>query len=65
MKAVVKNCDNVFTTKYINYKFPNGNDWIYINVLEMDLLQFVLQHMNMTFVHVPTPQVFELEKFGR
>jgi len=65
MKAVVRNCDNVFTTKYINYKYLNGHDWMYINVLEMDLLQFVLQHMNMTFVHVTTPQVFELEKFGR
>jgi len=62
MKAVVRNGYNDLTTKYVNYKYRDGNDGMYINGLEMDLLQFVLQHMNMTFVHVPTPQDFELEK---
>jgi hypothetical protein len=28
----------------------------------MDLLRIVLQQMNITFVHVPTPEGFELSK---
>jgi hypothetical protein len=32
--------------------------------LEMNLLRVVLQQMNMTFVHVPTPNVFEMEKLS-
>jgi hypothetical protein len=33
----------------------------YIKGLEIDLLMVVLQQMNMTFVHVPTPEGFEIE----
>jgi len=29
--------------------------------LEMDLLRIILKQMNMTFVHVPTPEGFEIE----
>jgi hypothetical protein len=61
LKAVVRDGHWYFTTKYINYKDSNGNDLKYIDGLEMDLLRVVLQQMNMTFVHVPTPNGFEMD----
>jgi hypothetical protein len=39
--------------------YSTGSD---IKGFEMDLLKIILQQMNMTFVYVPTPEGFELEK---
>jgi len=33
----------------------------YIESLEMDLLRFVLKQMNITLVHVHTPEGFDIE----
>jgi hypothetical protein len=59
MKAVVRDGKNVFTTCYLNGNVSSGSD---VKGLEMGLLRIILQQMNMTFVHVPTPEGFELEK---
>jgi hypothetical protein len=61
MKAFVRDGHWYFTTKYIHYRYLNGNAGFYITGFEKDLLNFVLKRMNMPFVHVPTPEDFELE----
>jgi hypothetical protein len=60
MKTVIRNCHWYFTTNYVYY---NSNESVlrYIEGLEYNLLRFVLNQMNMTFVHVPTPEGFECE----
>jgi hypothetical protein len=62
MKAVVRNGSSTLTTNYVHYKHADGSDGKYILGLECDLLQVVCEQMNMTFVHVPTPQDFEIGK---
>jgi hypothetical protein len=62
MKAVVRNAHWNFTTKYVHYNDSNGNVVNYIEGLEYDLLNVVCEQMNMTFVHVPTPEGFENEE---
>jgi hypothetical protein len=59
MKAVVRDGRGFVATRYVR-----GKNSIGVNVrgFEMDLLRIILQQMNMTFVHVPTPEVFELRK---
>jgi hypothetical protein len=59
MKAVVRDAHWDFTTLYVHYNDSNGNVGTYIKGLEYDLLKVVLEQMNMTFVHVPTPEGFE------
>jgi hypothetical protein len=59
MKAVVQDAYWSFTTKYVHYNDSNGNVGTYIEGLEYDLLKVVLEQMNMTFVHVPSPKGFE------
>jgi len=59
MKAVVRDGHGFLTTCYTNGKVSSGSD---IKGLEMDLLKIILQQMNMTFVHVPTSEGFEIEK---
>ena len=59
MKAVVRDAHGLALTYYVKGKDSNDSD---IKGLEMDLLRIILQEMNMTFVHVPTPEGFELEK---
>ena len=54
MKAVVRD-GHCFATTY----YASGSD---IKGLEMDLLRIILQQMNMTFVHVPKLEGFEIEK---
>jgi hypothetical protein len=50
-------------TYYTNGKDSNGCD---IKGLERDLIRIILKQMNMTFVHVPKPDGFELEEgFGK
>jgi hypothetical protein len=61
MKAVVRNCYWTFTTRYIKQWDSNGRYVIYITGLEMDLLSLVLKEMNMTFIHIPTPNNFECD----
>ena len=59
MKAVVRDGFGFVATYYTKGKNSSGND---IKGLEMDLLRIILQQMNMTFVHVPAPEGFELEE---
>jgi hypothetical protein len=60
MKAVVRDRHSGFTTQYVNVSLSNGRVVKgYIRGLEYDLLKFVLEQMNMTHVHVPTPKGFE------
>jgi hypothetical protein len=61
MKAVVRDSHWKFTTVYVSHTFSNGTVVRHIRGLEYDLLRVVLQQMNMTFVHVPTPDGFEME----
>ena len=56
MKAIVLDGDANDTTNYIYHKDSNGSVVMKLVGLEMDLLWVVLQHMNMTFVHVTTPE---------
>ena len=62
MKAVVRDCYGHFTALYVKHTCSNGSVVTYVQGLEMDLLRVVLQQMNMTFIHVPTPEGFEVEK---
>ena len=62
MKAIVREGNSDFSTKYIQYNDSNGNVGMHIEGLEYDLLRVILQQMNMTFVHVPTPEDFKLRK---
>jgi hypothetical protein len=59
MKAIVRIGQWYFTTNYAFYKDINGNDSLYIEGLEMELLRIILQQLNMTFFFVPTPRGFE------
>jgi hypothetical protein len=56
MKAAVRDGEWDLTTNYINQTDSNGNVVMKIVGMEMDLLWIVLKQMNMTFVHVPTPE---------
>jgi hypothetical protein len=62
MEAAVRNGHSNFSTNYLQYKDSNGNIVRYITGLEYSLLKVVLQQMNMSFVHVPTPKGFEIEE---
>ena len=57
MKAVVSDGKWNLTTNYINHTDSNGNVVMKVVGMEMDLLWVILQQMNMTFFHVPTPGV--------
>ena len=58
MKAVVRNSYWGFTT-YYNVTDSNGTVVTNVLGMEMDLFMLVLKQMNMTFVHVPTPEGFQ------
>jgi len=58
MKAAVRDGYGFLETYYIKDKVSSESD---IKGLEMDLLRIILKQMNMTFVHVPTPEGFEIE----
>ena len=58
MKAVVRDGHDSMGTYYTNNMVYNGS---HIKGMEMDLLRIILQQMNMTFVHVLTPEGFEIE----
>jgi len=62
MKAVVRNDYWFFTTIYNNYTDSNGSVVTEVVGMEMDLLNLVLKQMNTTFIHVPTPEGFEIAK---
>ena len=50
-----------YTTYYYKNTDSNGSDFTKIFGFEIDLLTMVLKQMNMTFVHVPTQEGFEIE----
>jgi hypothetical protein len=60
MKAVVRVAYSALTTLGC-YSSINTSGLRYVTGLELDLLMLVLEHMNMTFVHVPTPSGFDIE----
>ena len=62
MKAIVRNGNSVFSTKFENYNYPDWSDESYIRGLEYRLLNVIYKQMNRTFVHVPTLQGFEVIK---
>jgi hypothetical protein len=62
MKAFVRDDHWKFTVQYVNHTDSNVR---YIEGLEMDLLRFVLQQMNMMFFRVPTPKGFEMDGESR
>jgi hypothetical protein len=59
-KAVVRDDHWYFTKNYLNKTCFNCNADSDILGLENDLLKVVLQQMNMTFKHVPSPVGFEM-----
>jgi len=62
MTAVVRDAGwNIATSLYI-HKELNGSVVTEISGMELDLLKIVLKQLNMTFVQVPTPKSFEIEK---
>jgi hypothetical protein len=62
MKAFVRDSHWDFITRYVTLKESNGSVGRHIKGLEYDLLKVVLKQMNMTFLHVPTPEGFEMEE---
>jgi hypothetical protein len=65
MKAHVRDDHWYLTTEYVYYNDSNGNVRMYIGGLESPLLWVVLKHMNMTFVHVRTPEAFFGSMFAK
>ena len=61
MKAVVRNSYWYFTTDFVTYLDSNGSFVTESGGMEFKLLMLILKHMNMTFIHVPTPEGFEME----
>ena len=59
MKALVFDSQFSFSTMYKYVRYSNGAVVKYIEGWEAMLLRIVLQQMNMTFIHVPTPEEFE------
>jgi hypothetical protein len=57
MKAYINNVGTKLLTNYIKYTFSSSSVVWYIEGMEYDLLRVVLHQMNMTLVHVPTPEV--------
>jgi hypothetical protein len=51
-----------FTKKCVQYKDSNGRVVKHIESLEYDLPKVVLRQMNKTCDHVPSPEVFEMDK---
>jgi hypothetical protein len=62
MKAVIRDGYGYFTTSYFNHTYSNGSVESYIDGLEIKLLLIILQHMNMTYDYVPTPEGFKTEQ---
>jgi hypothetical protein len=62
MKAVVRDSRAHFTTIYVKHNGSDGRVVTYIEGVEKHLLDVVLQQMNMTFLHVPTPRGIEMEE---
>jgi len=60
MKAVVRESGWFDTNTYDTYLDSNKSNTTEVIDMEMDLMKLVLDQMNMTFVHVPTPKRFEI-----
>ena len=65
LKAVVRDGNWDFTTKYIYDVDSNRTVFRKVVGIEIKLLSVVLQKMNMAFVHVPTPEGFEIKEGGK
>jgi len=63
MKVLIVDSQLPFASMYINVTNSNGTVVTSLAGSEMALLSLVLQQMNMTFIHVPTPEV--LKKKGK
>ena len=61
MQALVRDGEWDFTTMYVQYNDSNYNVLTTILGVEINLLIVVLQYMNMSFYHVPSGNVFEME----
>ena len=61
MKAVVRDAYWYFTTYYTTDRYQNGSVASKVFGMGLNLLMFVLKRLNMTFIHVPTPEGFEIE----
>jgi hypothetical protein len=61
MKAVVRNSYWYVTTNYVYYNKSSSSNGKYIEGLEYDLLKVIWEQTNMTFLHVPTPEKFDME----
>jgi hypothetical protein len=59
MKEVVRKSFSHLTTMYIPHMSSNVSDVTEVVGMEAKVLFIVLKQMNMTFVHVPTPEGFE------
>jgi hypothetical protein len=61
MKAFVRESQWYITTGYVYTDF-NLKNYSEIFGMELDILMIVLKQINMTFLHVPTPDGFEIER---
>jgi hypothetical protein len=59
MKAVIHNAGSKYLTNYFKHAYSNSSFVWYIEGMEYELLRVVLHQMNMTMVHVPTPEEAE------
>lgn len=59
MKSFVSADHWDLTTNFVHDNDSIGNGRRYIKRMEYELLRIVLQELNMTYVHVPTPKDFQ------
>ena len=62
IKAVVRNANWYITTYYLTQLDSNGSAVRKVYGLEMNLLKLVLKQMKMTFIHVSTPEGFDIDR---
>ena len=61
LKAIIYNCASEYLTNYTKHTYSNCSVVWYIEGFSYELLRAVLHQMNMTMVHVPTPEKAELD----
>jgi hypothetical protein len=59
MKAIIHDAGSKYLTNFVKHTYSNSSVVWYIEGLEYELLRVVLHHMNMTTVHVLTPDLAE------
>jgi len=60
-KALVRKDRWSFSTNYVENKVSYGSIVRYREGLEYDSLLIICEHINMSFVHVPSPEGLEIE----